>query len=404
MKIVGIVAEYNPFHKGHAYQIHKVREIYGEDTAVVCVMSGDFVQRGEPAIFSKYARAEAAVRCGADLVLELPVHISVGSAERFARGAVEILGKMGVVDILAFGSETGEVEPLFQTAHALLTEEFQECVRGHLQTGCSYPVARSAALRDLMNGSDATTVPNDNLGVEYIKAIIDMDYAMTPVAIQRVGAMHDEQFDGEMKSGSEIRKLIRDGVSYEEYVPKAAYDIYQRETEAMRGPVSPAVLETAILSRLRMLPLSAFAKLPDAAEGLERRLFTACRNESSLEGIYDTAKSKRYTHARIRRMTMGAALGIERADYGIPCEYARVLALNSRGARVIKLVNEQGTLSMVTKPAAIRNMSDEQQLLFAKSADAHDLYVLGYGHMELRKGEMDWKESPRFISTETMTN
>ena len=400
MKIVGIVAEYNPFHKGHAYQINKVREIYGEDTAVVCVMSGDFVQRGEPAIFSKYARAEAAVRCGADLVLELPVHISIGSAERFARGAIEILGEMGVVDVLAFGSETGDAAPLMKTAEVLLSDAYQECVRVHLQSGCSYPAARSAALRELMNGEDATVVPNDNLGVEYIKAIMSLGYSITPAAIKRMGAMHDVQYDGDMKSGSEIRGLIRDGHTYDEFVPTAAYEIYDRETAAMRGPVTLADLELALLSRLRMLPLSAFEKLPDAAEGLERKLFAACRNECSLEEIYDAVKSKRYTYARIRRMTMGAALGVEREDYSVRCSFARVLALNGRGASVIKRVNEQTELRLISKPAVIRELPEEQQRIFSKTADAHDLYVLGYGCKELRRGGMDWKESPRFIAVD----
>ena len=123
MKVVGIVAEYNPFHKGHAYQIRKIREMFGDDTAVVCVMSGDFVQRGEPAIFSKYARAEAAVKCGADLVLELPVHCSVASAERFAEGAVHILGKLGIVDYLVFGSESGNIDMIKNTAE--ISEKYQ---------------------------------------------------------------------------------------------------------------------------------------------------------------------------------------------------------------------------------------------------------------------------------------
>ena len=166
MKIVGIVAEYNPFHKGHAYQLQKIRELYGEDTAIVCVMSGDFVQRGEPAVFSKFARAEAAVQCGADLVIELPLHISIGSAERFADGAIRILGNLGVVDHLVFGSERDDITLLERTAELLSTREFHERMKEQLETGCSYPAARSMVLQSMMNGEDATCLPNDNLGVE----------------------------------------------------------------------------------------------------------------------------------------------------------------------------------------------------------------------------------------------
>ena len=397
MKIVGIVTEYNPFHKGHKYQIDKIRELYGDDTAVVCVMSGDFVQRGEAAVFSKYARAEAAVSCGADLVLELPVHVSIGSAERFAQGAVQILGEIGV-DILAFGSETGEIELLERTADVLLTNAFHEAVRMHLESGCSYPTARSKALGDLMNGTDATVSPNDNLGVEYIKAIKQYGYPITPIAIKRMGAMHDSNYDGEMKSGSEIREMIHNHIPYYGCVPEKAYEIYKRETEEGRGPVSMSCLETAILSRLRMLPLHSFSSLADAAEGLDRKMYTACRTESTVQEIYSAVKSKRYTHARIRRMVIGAALGVEKEDYSVSCQFARVLALNVRGAAVIRRVNEKGTFHVLSKPAAIRELSAQQQALFEKTANAHDLYVLAYADPNLRKGEADWKESPRFLA------
>lgn len=396
MKVVGIVAEYNPFHKGHAYQIQKIREIYGEDTAIVCVMSGDYVQRGEPAIFSKFARAEAAVRCGADLVVELPVPFSLASAEGFARGAVAVLNGLGIVDHLVFGSESADLEALEQTANALLQPEFHGLVKELLETGCSYPTARSRALERLLGGSMVTT-PNDNLGVEYIKAIRQLNSSMKPALIRREGAMHDMNGDGELRSGSELRRMIRAGERYTDYIPARAAAVYGNALAEGLGPVSAQSLEQGILSRLRMLPEERFARLPDASEGLENRLYTACRREATLEGIYDAVKSKRYAHARIRRMTMCAALGIENEDQTLDGLYLRVLALGRRGGKLLRQSESVRSLPVISKPAAARQLPSKARRLFELTAAARDLYVLGYANEAHRMGGTDWTTSPVFV-------
>lgn len=397
MKIGGIVTEYNPFHKGHAYQIQKIRELYGEDVGIVCVMSGDFVQRGEPAVFSKYARAEAAVRCGADLVIELPVPYSVASAERFASGAVNILGRLGVVDYLFFGSETADGAMLEKTAELLLSDSFHEKVKTALETGCSYPTGRSAALRELNSGEDVTINPNDNLGVEYIKAIKRDGFFMKPIAIKREGAMHDAVYDGELKSGSEIRSMIRAGARISDYVPAQALEIYNREIERGCGPVSVEKLEQAMISRLRMIPYSAFCELPDSSEGLENKLYSSCRKKTNLNDIYDSVKSKRYTHARIRRMVLNAVLGITKQDHAEDNLYARILALNERGGRILRESEKHRSIDVISKPAMARELSAKQARLFEKTADAHDLYVLAYDNEFMRVGEKDWTASPIFV-------
>ena len=220
---------------------------------------------------------------------------------------------------------------------------------------------------------------------------------MTPQPVMRVGAMHDMLYDCQMKSGSELRSLLRNGACICDYVPKAAYDIYVREIEQGNGPVTVNKLECAILSRLRMLPFDVFAALPDASEGLERKLYRACRRETSLEKVYDTVKSKRYTHARIRRMTMCAALGVHAADYEKDNLYARVLALNEKGARVLKLSEKQRTIDIISKPAAARELSAECLEMFSKGADAHDLFVLAFDAESARRGELDWTTSPVFV-------
>lgn len=397
MNIAGIVAEYNPFHLGHAYHIAETRRVLGEDCVIVCAMSGDFVQRGEPALYSKYARSEAAVRCGADLVLELPVHVSVSSAERFAQGAVELLGRLGVLTHLSFGSESGNISALQCVATAADSEEFHNLIKTNLESGCSYPVARSAALKKILGNADFTRTANDNLGIEYIRAIQKFGFEITPVAIRRQGAMHDAYTDDVMKSGSELRALVKQGSNISSYVPEAAYEIYQCEIDAGRGPVFPESLELSILSRLRMLPDQSFTNLPDASEGLEKKLQTACRRQVSLNEIYDTVKSKRYTHARIRRMTMNAALRITKSDYETDNCYARVLALNERGGRILRAAQDCGDVDIISKPSLARERSKAQLDAFMKTADAHDLYVLGCPNQTERKGEADWITSPIFV-------
>jgi predicted nucleotidyltransferase len=320
-------------------------------------------------VFSKYARAEAAVRCGADLVIELPLHISIGSAERFADGAVRILGDLGVVDHLVFGSERDDIALLERTAELLSTDEFHKRMKEKLETGCSYPAARSMVLQAMMNGEDVTCLPNDNLGVEYIRAIHRHKLSMKPKTVLRKGAMHDQVYKGTMKSGSELRGLLKLKEDISPYIPDEAYKIYTREAERGRGPVFLSDLEPMILSRLRMLPYEVFSNLPDASEGLEHKLYKACRTQTNLNAIYDSVKSKRYAHARIRRMTMCAALGVSAEDHNTEPLYARVLALNARGGRVLRKSEKLRSIDVISKPAAARNLNKEQFHLFCSAAD-----------------------------------
>ena len=248
------------------------------------------------------------------------------------------------------------------------------------------------ALQELLNGRDVTVNPNDNLGVEYIRAIQKFGYSMEPVAIRRIGAMHDTVSEGNIKSGSEIRSIVGSGLDYEAYIPSAAYAVYEKEM-----PIFSEQLDTAILSRLRMLRQSDFAMLPDAVEGLENRLSTACRTETSLQAIYDSVKSKRYTHARIRRMVMCAALGITKQDYTEDNLYARVLALNEQGGKILRMSDGRRRIDVISKPAAARELGVAQRRMFEKTALSHDLYVLGYNETELRRGEADWVTSPVFV-------
>ncbi len=374
-KVAGVVAEYNPFHRGHAHQIAETRRALGADCAVVCVMSGDFVQRGDAAVFDKFERAESAVRGGADLVLELPIRWSLSSAEGFARGGVHLLASTGVVTHLSFGSETGALAPLLHAADGLRDPALGELLREELKRGLSFPAARQNALERLI-GEDAAVLsnPNDLLAVEYLRAISDLDAALTPLAVRRVGAGHDAAGESDYPSASRLRERLRAGEDVSAWTP------HLPDAE----PVFSDDLEIAILSRLRALPPEAFAALPDCAEGLENVLFKAVHSEATLCDILAAAKSRRYPMSRLRRMLLCAALGVRKAD-GLP-PYLRVLAADERGRALLHDMRETASLPIITKPAAARENAD-----FRLTADAHDLYVLA--RSDKTPGQ-DWRHSP----------
>lgn len=394
MKILGIVAEYNPFHNGHKLHIEESKKAISRDTATLCVMSGDFVQRGEAAIFSKYARAEAAVKSGADLVLELPLPWALSSAEGFARGAVGLLGALNCVDYLSFGSECGDMAILNSLATALLDPNIDVEIREELKSGISYAAARQAALsKSIGSLADHLETPNNILAIEYLKAIYNLRLRIEPMTIKRIGAGHDE----EGGSASDIRNMLEAGKPIKKYVPKEAYAIFKREREQGRGPVMMEQLECAMLSRFRMMDELDFADIPDDSEGLGNRLFAAAKEETSLDGILSAAKTKRYALSRLRRMCMCAALGIKKEQSeGLP-PYARVLAANETGKSILKTISEKSSIPVITKPAAVKELSVECRRLFEQTSAAHDLYVLGYAATEERRGNADWRTSPKML-------
>ncbi|MBQ9045959.1 MAG: nucleotidyltransferase family protein [Oscillospiraceae bacterium] len=396
--IVGIVAEYNPFHNGHAFHVEETRARLGEACGVVAVMSGDFVQRGESAIYSKFARAEAAVKCGCDLVLELPLPWSVASAEGFARGAVGLLGALGVVTYLSFGSESGSLPDLHTLTLQLMDPTFSEDLKAELQHGLSFAAARQRAMEKRV-GAQAKLLetPNNILAVEYLKALYTLRIPIRPITVQRKGAQHDGHGGDTILSASELRTRIEDGQDVSAWLPEAAAEIFRREAELGRGPITPAMLETAILSRLRMLGPDVYAALPGAEEGLGNALCRAANEEPTLDGVITAAKSKRYALSRIRRMAMCAALGVKKGMADGTPPYIRVLAANERGREILRLAGEKASVPIITKPAAGRGASPEIERLMALTAESHDLYVLGSPVAEERRAGNDWRHSPIMI-------
>lgn len=398
MSVIGIVCEYNPFHNGHKFHLDKARQTGAGDNTIICVMSGDFVQRGEAAMYSKYARAEAACRCGADLVVELPLPWCLSGAERFALGAVSLLHDLGS-DTISFGSECGDVNALDNIARFLIKEETNRNIYNIMKASpeLSYASAREKAAENAGVCSGLLRSPNNILAVEYLKAIRLLGINMKAATVARVGSGHDQKGEGIFRSASELRDFLTEDRSIREYIPVEAYEVYSREREQGRELADKSCYETALLSRLRMLNEDAFMELPDGETGLCRRIFRAVQTECTLQGIFDAAKTKRYAHSRIRRLCLSAALGLKDGAYTQLPPYARILAANARGRDHLRNLSKICRLPMITKTADIRQYSQDVIDVFAAGASAHDLYVLFYGSKcPINCGE-DWRRGPVIV-------
>ena len=332
MRIVGIICEYNPLHLGHKKQMDFLR---AQGYGIVCAMSGNYVQRGHPAIFDKMRRAEAAIQCGADLVVELPLPYALSSAEGFAAGGVDILSRL--CDTLCFGAENSDSEKLMETARALLSPEFSQKLRPQLDAGLSFPAARTKALAEMGMDASILDTPNNILAVEYCKAVLSQGCTMDILPIARGGSYHDDAPDAENPSATSLRNLLENGEKWESFVPNAAFSCFEN------APIhSLKNAEKAILYRLRTMQDEAFEALPYGSEGLWRKLMHASREYNTLEEIIAATKSKRYTRTRIDRMILCAFLELQERDFKSPVPYCRVLAFNDTGRAILSKVREDG--------------------------------------------------------------
>ena len=365
METAGIVAEYNPFHRGHAWHIAETRRRLGGEAPVVCVMSGHWVQRGECALADKWLRAALALDRGADLVVELPTPWAMASAESFARGAVSLLAATGVVDVLSFGSETGELAPLEEAAAALDAPDYPERLRAALGRGLSFPAARQEAA-----GAACLSAPNNNLGVEYLRSLRALGSTIRPLTVPRQGAGHDGPAAGGFASASELRRLLRAGRG-EEAAPYLTAP-WSEELADMQH------IERAVLARLRTMGEGDWAALPDGggAEGLPSRLAKAAREAVSLEDFYTRAKTRRYPHARLRRLALAAFLGLRAAERPAAPPYVRVLGLGGRGRALLRKMKDTCPLPVIVKPAQARELDGPARTLFESEARYTDLYGL----------------------------
>lgn len=392
MQVVGIVAEYNPFHTGHAYQIAKSRQLLGRDSAITAVMSGNWVQQADCAIADKWLRARLALMGGVDLVLELPTVWATASAESFAQGAVKLFEATGVVRFLSFGSECGDVDQLRQVAACLDSPACQAELRRFLDKGMPFAACRQAAVRELLSEelSQLLASPNNNLGIEYIRALNAVNSDIQPLTIPRKGAAHNSILEKDAAftvpgdgaaplfvSATQLRQELREG-NWAQAAPYLVPGGRQLLEAAPAGLPALEHVERAILARLRTMTADDWAKLPDsgAAEGLPQRLERAGRQCGSIEEFYHMAKTKRYTHARLRRLLLWAYLGITAADLPDAPPYLRVLGFNSRGRQVLREMRDRAALPILTKPAHGKELNPPGQRLLNLEARCTDLYDL----------------------------
>ena len=371
MRIAVIIAEYNPFHNGHAYHIAQTRQ--NGATHIAVVMSGNFVQRGEPAFLEKHIRTRAALSGGADLVLELPLAFACAPAQRFGLGAVHIAEKMGCAEMLSFGSESGDTARLEQAAKMLDNPDFRLILSRELGSGAPYPQAVSRAMEQCGGLAGVTASPNDTLALEYLRALRQLESRIRPLAVRRAFVDHDAaQSCGDFASASSLRAM---GHPQEiaAYVPEAAAGLYRTELEAGHTP-DPNRLDAAVLAVLRRQSREDFSRLPDLSEGIENRFWNAVRSGSSVEEILSAAKTKRYPHARLRRMMMHAFLGVTQEMAGQLPAYLRVLGANARGREILSVMAETASLPVSASLAELERTgaaAAEQARLEALSTDLY---------------------------------
>lgn len=389
MKVAGIVAEYNPFHTGHGYQITQTRVELGRDAGIVAIMSGNWVQQAECAIADKWLRTRLALMGGADLVLELPTVWAASTAESFARGAIELLAATGVVDVLSFGSECGNVDGLKAVAACLDTPAYHAGLGRFLDKGMTFAAARQNVVQELLGSesSDLLSSPNNNLGIEYIRALNALDSAVQPMTVLRKGAPHNSL--GVLGAGPEAQDLLRfvSATAIRGKLMRGKWDwcepyLVPGGQEVLKGNLvgESGLIQVgrAILARVRTMTAEDWAKLPDSgqAEGLPHRLEQAGRKCSSVDEFFSLVKTKRYTRARLERLVLWAYLGLTEADRPEHPPYLRVLGFNSKGQELLKEMKRTASLPTLTKPAHARDLEAAGRRLFELEVRCTDLYDL----------------------------
>lgn len=368
MSAIGIIAEFNPLHKGHEYLI-KNAKAHG---TVVCVISGNFVQRGDTAIAEKRIRAKAALRCGADIVLELPVLWSMSTAQNFALGGVSALQYVGCDKIL-FGSECGNIETLNKASSILSSPEFAKKLKEKLKTGVTFAVARQSAAEDLGLEEGILSGANNNLAIEYIIAANSLNYNVNFETVKRLGAMHDSMEENEFVSASLLRRKLKNG-DYdfcEKYMPENVIELFSPDNIS-----DISQIENSILAILRSKGKDEFSHLPDLSEGVENKLFYAIRLATTLGELYNEIKVKRYTLARIRRLVLSGFIGADNSFFLKPPPYVRVLGFNKKGKEFLRANISHSAAPIITKVSDIANLSADAKKVFDTECRATDLFAL----------------------------
>ncbi len=352
MEVIGIIAEYNPFHNGHAFMIEELRRIF-PGSAILALMSGSFTQRGEAAMADKWQRGKSAIRGGCDLVLELPFAYAVRSAQDFARGAVLLLDRLGIVDVIAFGAECNDLEKMKRIAEAMDASETQRSLRRFVTEGASYAAALTSALSSLLGVEEEfLKQPNTILSMEYLRALRLTRSSLRPFPIQRQGAAHHQMgLHGNIASASAIRQELchPSWNALKKVLPPCTLQSLKKMNSFPRTEL----LFRPVLAALRTGNLEGLCGIYGVNEGLEHRLLLSAAKSSSWEDLVDGAASKRYPKSRIRRLLIHLIAGFNREEAaefdGQGPQYARILAFNDRGRMLLRRIKRESSLPLIPK-------------------------------------------------------
>lgn len=391
-KVLGIIAEYNPFHNGHLYQIEEAKKQTGAEY-VVAIMSGNFAQRGNTSLINKWVKTEMALKNGVDLVIELPTVYSISSAENFAEGAIKILDNLKIVDTLCFGTETADFAALNNIANVLFNEpkEYVSMLNHELGKGVSYPKARESALmmylNDIKRYANILSGPNNILAIEYLKALKKLKSNMKPFSVQRKKVYYnDEKIVDEFASSTAIRKLVA-REQYDEIrkvMPTSSYMLLKEEIKRGNIVIDIVKYEKEILYNLRRMTVKEIGELQDVTEGLEYAIKNAANSCNNILDLMNIVKTKRYTQTRIQRILLYALLGITKKDMAnakkiVP--YTRILGFNKKGRELLTdICNYNPKINMVTSVKKFMdvNMNKNLREMLEKDIFATNVYTLGY--------------------------
>ncbi len=410
MQAVGIIAEYNPFHNGHKWHTETAREASG-CPFVIAVMSGNFVQRGEPAIFDKWQRAEMAINSGVDLVVELPVVYAVRSAQYFATGGIRLLNSLGIVNHVCFGTEHDNLQILSDIAQAAECQQIKQKLHENLKTGSTYAAALGQALQQQCDiGNDLISAPNNILAIEYLRAIMTYASGLIPLPVKRQHtSYHNTEITAPFASATAIRQALLTKMQVDDeleaVIPPTSKNIIAETLRTMRGPVNLNSFSNIILAKLRTANSEYLAGLPDVSEGLHHRIGDYAIKTSNIDELLNMCKSKRYTRTRLQRIIIHALLGITKSQLAKFDEsgplYARVLAFNQRGRQILKHISHNAAVPVITKTTHFltskqrmgKDLSPLQNML-AYDTLASDIYVLGLPTSDWSSGGWDFRCSP----------
>lgn len=413
MKAFGIVSEYNPFHNGHKYHIQAARESFGADS-IVCIMSGSFVQRGEPAIIDKWSRAKMAVLSGADLVIELPFVYACQPAEIFAFGAVNTLNNLGILEGICFGSELGDVTVLQTLASLLITEPepFSKLIKQYLKDGNTYPRAVSLALKDYCQvnafelAEAAWENPNNILGIEYIKSILQLNSPLKPYTVKRIANHYNDlEITQPIASATAVRQELKNtGISekLQMSMPQSALQILETEIAAGKGPIYLESLSDILLYRLRMMTAEQIQSYMSISEGLEHRIKKVADKATSFQELIAGIKTKRYTQAFLQRLLCNILVDLDWEtaklfkQVGTP-SYFRVLAFNDKGKYLIKKITEGSAFPIINKVAAFQTDHVRINQMFDYDLRASDIINLARPNRSFKKAGEDFLISPAYL-------